>query len=71
VSDEVPYDINDRRIEPVYEVLKGWKCEVRSGSSFEELPKELLDYISYLERMLGVPITMVSYGADRSATIVR
>ena len=35
------------------------------------LPKELLDYISFLEKELEVPIKVVSVGPDRTQTIIR
>jgi len=37
----------------------------------EQIPKELLDYISFLEKELEVPIKVVSVGPDRTQTIMR
>ncbi|MFT6755171.1 MAG: adenylosuccinate synthase, partial [Urechidicola sp.] len=37
----------------------------------EELPKNLLDYIAFIEKEVEVPITIVSVGPDRKQTILR
>jgi len=66
--DYFPFDINDVEIEPVYETMKGWKTDLTKLSSMDEAPKELIDYVAYLERQLEVPITTVSVGPDRTQT---
>jgi adenylosuccinate synthase len=40
-------------------------------SSEGELPNKLIDYISYLEKELETPISIVSVGPDRQQTIHR
>lgn len=67
--DYFPFDINDVEIEPVYETMKGWKTDLTKLSSMDEAPKELIDYVAYLERQLEVPITTVSVGPDRTQTL--
>jgi adenylosuccinate synthase len=58
-------------LEPVYKTLPGWKTDLTRLDSEENFPAELIDYISYLEKELACPITIVSVGPDRSQTIVR
>jgi adenylosuccinate synthase len=70
VTDMVPYEFVNERIEPVYTELKGWNSAL-TGKSEESLPSELLDYIKFLETELQVPITLVSTGPDRTQTIHR
>jgi adenylosuccinate synthase len=70
VTDMVPYEIVNERISPIYKELKGWN-EPLNGNSTESLPVELNDYIKFLENELGVPITLVSTGPDRTQTIHR
>ena len=65
-----PYDI-EAKIEPVYKELKGWCCNITKCHSEAELPKELMDYIKFIETETGVPVKIVSVGPDRNATIVR
>ena len=36
----------------------------------ENLPKEAKEYVSFLEKQLGVPIDIVSTGPDREETLV-
>jgi adenylosuccinate synthase len=35
------------------------------------LPKELLEYVKFIEKETGVPVKIVSVGPDRAATIIR
>jgi adenylosuccinate synthase len=50
--------------------MKGWNSNL-SGIEEDKLPNELLDYVSYLEAQLNVPITLISTGPDRTQTIFR
>ncbi|MDX1652412.1 MAG: adenylosuccinate synthase [Brumimicrobium sp.] len=67
--DYLPFDITDVQIEPVYETLKGWNRDLTELNTMENAPKELKEYISYLENQLEVPITTISVGPDRSQTL--
>jgi len=71
VTDTVPYDLSLEDIEPVYKSFKGWNSSLESIDDFQSLPQELRDYISYLEKELGVPINIVSKGPRRKETIFR
>lgn len=67
---ELPYCLND--IETLnYRTMPGWKADITRCQSWSELPSELKDYIEYIEKETGVPVTIVSVGPDRSATIYR
>jgi adenylosuccinate synthase len=70
VCDELPFS-NDSNIEPVYTELEGWTEDITKFSKFSELPSALKKYIDFIEKQTGVPITMVSVGADREETIFR
>lgn len=67
---ELPYDISTP-IEPVYTEFKGWKKDLTGVRDEKELPKEFEDYIKFMESYLGVPISIISLGPDRDATIER
>lgn len=69
--DHLPFDIDAKYVEPVYKTLKGWNADLTGLRSIDELPKELEQYIHYLEEALEVPITIVSVGPDRSQTLFR
>jgi len=67
--DYFPYDVNDLEVTPVYETLPGWHTDLTQLGDFEDAPKELKDYVVYLEQKLEVPITVVSVGPDRKQTL--
>ena len=68
--DYLPFEDNEN-LTPVYTELKGWEKDIMQISSLEEAPQELHDYISYLEKELETPITLVSVGPDRTQTFFR
>jgi adenylosuccinate synthase len=65
---DFPYEIDDKT-EPVYTDLPGWKTDLTSIRSKDQFPKALKDYIIFLEKELGVPVTYVSVGPDREQII--
>lgn len=71
LTDKLPYDIVEEKIEPVLKTVKGWNCSLSGISDSNLLPVELKDYVSYLEAELKVPITLISVGPDRLETILR
>ncbi len=70
LTEEMPYEVVNEKIVPIYTTLKGWNCSLTNLSE-QQMPSELLDYISFLEKELEVPITLISTGPDRSQTIHR
>lgn len=67
---DFPYSI-EQKIEPIYDEIPGWRCDLTAFDREEQLPKAFLDYVAYLERELEVPIAILSVGPDRKQTIVR
>jgi adenylosuccinate synthase len=67
--DYMPYDIEGIEIKPIYKELEGWNCDLTQLDSMKNAPQALHDYISYLEKELEVPITVVSVGPDRKQTL--
>ncbi len=57
------------RCKPVYEEFKGWNCSTREATTFEELPKQAQKYVRWLEKLTGVPVSILSVGPKRSSTI--
>jgi adenylosuccinate synthase len=77
------YDVAGRRVDlmptgadavarctPVYETLPGWQENTLGAKSFSALPDSARAYLSRIEQLTGVPIAMVSTGADRDETIL-
>ena len=58
------------KAKPVIEYLKGWKCDISNCRKVSDLPKEAFDYIKYVEKAVGCPITYVSVGAEREQYVV-
>lgn len=65
---EIPFDTN-ASIEPVYTDLPGWSENISSMRNKKSLPANLNSYIRFIEDYLHVPVTIVSVGADREATV--
>ena len=59
------------KAKPVYEVLPGWKCDIRGIKKYEDLPENCLKYIEFIEKHIECPITMVSNGPGRDDIIFR
>ncbi len=56
---------------PEYEELPGWGDDITEAKSFDDLPANAQRYIEYIEGLAGVPISTVSVGPARSATLHR
>jgi len=67
---QLPYCL-DKIEKPVYISLPGWKKDITACKKWSEIPPELTEYINYLEKETGVPVTIVSVGPDRTQTIYR
>jgi adenylosuccinate synthase len=78
----VAYDLEGKRIEatpaslkelgqcrPVFKELPGWKDEIASARTLDQLPAETTDYLKAIEEMAGVPISILSVGPMRDQTI--
>ncbi len=85
--DEIPvcigYEMDGKRIEdfpttrtlerckPVWKVFPGWKQDIRGIKRYEDLPNACRQYIEFIEKQIGVPITMVSNGPGRDEILYR
>ncbi len=68
--DELPQDPDDvARAAPVYASWPGWG-PIGDARTIDALPDPARRYIDAIERLAGVPFTMVSVGADRAETIL-
>ncbi|MCD4794348.1 MAG: adenylosuccinate synthase [Bacteroidales bacterium] len=69
IIDYFPYEITDD-LEPIFLELPAWEEDLKNIKSKNDFPKELKDYISYIEKETGVQITVVSTGPDREDTVL-
>ena len=65
----LPYNVEHENVTPIYTHFKGWKQDLTQLSSAEELPQELKEYVSFIEKELEIPVKIVSVGPDRLQTI--
>ena len=68
--DYLPFEDNKDLI-PIYKDLNGWKMDLMQLKNLSLAPKEVHEYISWLEKVLETPITIVSVGPDRNQTLYR
>ena len=71
VSTDFPVTWKLEKAKPVLETLPGWKCDIRGIKNYEELPENCRNYIEFVEKHIGYPITMVSNGPGRDDIIYR
>lgn len=69
IVDYLPFDIADHDIEPIYEEITGWSHDLTQLTDYKDAPIELKNYVTYLEKALETPITVVSVGPDRDQTL--
>jgi adenylosuccinate synthase len=56
-------------LKPLYKVMKGWNRDISKITDVNDLPVEFRDYIQFIEEEVGVPVTMISLGPDRSEIV--
>ncbi|MCI9372463.1 MAG: adenylosuccinate synthase [Lachnospiraceae bacterium] len=71
VTTEFPVTAKLEKAKPVLEKLPGWKSEIRGIKDYEKLPENCRNYIEFIEKQIGYPITMVSNGPGREDIIFR
>ena len=70
ITTEFPFTQKLDEYKPVFKTLKGWNSDISKCRKPEDLPKEALDYIRFIEEAIGAKIKYVSVGAEREAYIV-
>ncbi len=59
------------RVEPIYEEMEGWSDDINDVKSWEDLPSQAKNYVEMIENILGVKVSIISVGPERSQTIFR
>ena len=70
ITTDFPVGADLDAAKPVVETVKGWHCDISKCRKPEDLPKEAIDYIRYIEEKVGCKVKYVSVGAEREAYIV-
>ena len=69
--DHFPADKNIlNNLEPVYEVMPGWKQSISDIRKYEDLPQPTRNYLDRIQELAETPIGIVSVGPYREETIV-
>jgi adenylosuccinate synthase len=55
---------------PVYEELPGWKEDITTARQMDQLPAETRNYLTRIEEITEVPLSIVSVGPMREETII-
>ena len=71
VTKDFPVTAKLKKAKPVYEKLPGWKEDIRGITEYDKLPENCRNYIEFIEKELGVPVTMASNGPGRHEMIFR
>lgn len=71
ITGDFPLTPQLERAKPVYTYLDGWRCDVSGVQRYEDLPVNCRKYIEFVEREIGVPVTLVSNGPHRDQILYR
>ncbi len=65
----MPPSIGLERVTPIYEELPGWTEDLAGIKGLGELPANARAYVRRIEELAGVPVSLLSLGAERTQTI--
>ena len=69
-TNQVPFQMNNLNITPNFETFNGWNTDISNLNSFETSPKEMKNYIEYINKFLAVPVKFISNGPARDQIIL-
>ena len=68
----LPFDENiQKTLKPIYQTLPGWQTSTFGLTNWNQLPQKAKEYIEFIELKIGIKISIISTGPDRSHTIDR
>ena len=70
-TDRFPFPVALNNAKPVVEYLDGWKCDISDIRSWDDLPEQAQNYVTFIEKAMSCPITYVSVGPERDSIIIR
>lgn len=68
-TQEVPYQMEGLNLQPVYQKCKGWNTDTSVLAKQEDLPKDMTEYIEFINNFIQAPIKYVSNGPGREQII--
>ena len=70
-TNRFPFPVALNNAKPVVEYLDGWKCDISDIRSWDDLPEQAQNYVTFIEKAMSCPITYVSVGPERDSVIIR
>lgn len=70
-TDDFPFPTLLDEAEPVIEYMDGWKCDISGVRTWDDLPAEAREYVTFIEKAIGCPITYISVGPERDSIVIR
>lgn len=69
--DYLPATLEDQiKIKPIYKSFEGWKTSTKGIKDFKNLPDNAKNYLSEVEKFIGIKISSISTGPERNETIL-
>lgn len=68
-TNEIPFQMNRMKIEPVLESFGGWKTDTTGIKKYDNLPEKMKEYVAFINKYLGVKIAYISNGPGRDQLI--
>ncbi len=65
-----PFNIEEDNVKVNYTEFEGWEEDLTAMTEAGQLPKNLNDYIAFIEDFVNVKVSVVSVGPDRKQTIM-
>ncbi|MBU1013496.1 MAG: adenylosuccinate synthase [Bacteroidetes bacterium] len=70
-TQEIPFNTENTDLKANYEEVDGWNADLTKLSKIEDAPIKLIDYVKFIEKLVEVPVSVVSVGPDRTQTLFR
>jgi adenylosuccinate synthase len=64
-TDQMPYDLCDVTVTPVYKAFNGWERPISSCKSYEDIPETFKEYCKFVQQFLDTEIAYISNGTGR------
>jgi adenylosuccinate synthase len=66
---EIPFQMNNCRIEPQYKSFPGWKMETSQIKDAKDLPETMKSYVAFIDQNLSAKVHYISNGPGRDQII--
>ncbi len=70
-QDELPFDLSNVPVEPVYKQYPGWKQSLDGVRNYEDMPINVKNLVGAIENQLNVPVSIVSIGPERQELVMK